>query len=223
MKYISLSYNKMSVFIKGELCDMDYIALLGISVGLAMDAFAVSITNGVTVHDVKLRFALQEAFMFGTFQSVMPIIGWMIGKAGELFMNTVGNYVSFGLLSFIGGKMIYDCFALKDANVTQYNDKVLLKRKGNIPLRVLLLMAVATSIDALATGVILPSGVGIESTHLMMLAALIIGIITFIMSFLGVFLGKFIFSFNKLNKSKYLNLLGGLILIGIGLKILFGY
>ncbi len=202
---------------------MDYIALLGISVGLAMDAFAVSITNGVTVHDVKLRFALKEAFMFGAFQAFMPMIGWMIGKAGENFMDTVGNYVSFGLLSFIGGKMIYDCFVSKDVNVTQYDDEGLLKRKGDVPLKVLFLMAVATSIDALATGVILPSGVGIGNTYLMILAVSIIGIITFVMSFLGVFIGKFIFSFHKSNQSKYLNLFGGLILIGIGLKILFGY
>jgi len=221
MKYVSLSYNKMSGFIK-ELCDMDYIALLGISIGLAMDAFAVSITNGVTVLDVKLRFALKEAFMFGAFQAIMPMIGWMVGKAGENFMNTVGNYVSFGLLSFVGGKMIYDCFVSKDVNVIQY-DKGLLKRKGDVPLKVLLLMAVATSIDALAAGVILPSGVGIESTYLMILAVLIIGMITFVMSFLGVFIGKFVFSFRKSNQSKYLNLVGGLILIGIGVKILFGY
>lgn len=201
---------------------MDYVTLLGISVGLAMDAFAVSITNGATTQELKLCFALKEAFMFGVFQAVMPVIGWIVGKAGEHFMSVAGNYIAFGLLSFIGGKMIYDCFA-SNINVLPQDDRSLLKRKGDVPFRVLLLMAVATSIDALATGVILPSGVGSSNVYLMVLAVSIIGIVTFVISFLGAFIGKFISSFHKTNQSKYFNLIGGLILIGIGLKILLGY
>ncbi len=194
---------------------MDYIAVVGIAVGLAMDAFAVSVTNGAVVKNFKPSFALKIAAAFGIFQFMMPVIGWVVGKAGQELIENVDHYIAFVLLALIGGNMLIEAIKSrkqmsKDGEVKKEDSKTAASTKT------LLLMAVATSIDALATGVILPSAVGASDWILMLTAVLMIGAITFIISFVGVYLGK---KFGALLSNKA-EIIGGLVLIGIGTKIL---
>lgn len=187
---------------------MDYIAVVGIAIGLAMDAFAVSITNGAVTKGIKLKYAAQVAFFFGFFQFIMPVIGWTIGKIGEEMIMSIDHWVAFILLSYIGGKMIYESFNSSEQSVNG--------ERGPINLKTLTALAIATSIDALATGVILPSVIGAETVNCMLIATLIIGAITFFMSFVGVYIGK---RFGDMLSSKA-GILGGVVLIFMGLKIL---
>lgn len=187
---------------------MDYVALVGIAVGLAMDAFAVSITNGAVTKNVKAGLAFRIALCFGLFQGVMPILGSIIGKIGENLISSVDHWIAFILLAFIGGKMIMDYIKERKETCQVQGEAITTKT--------LLIMAVATSIDALATGVILPSAVGAGDMLLILIAAGIIAFITFIISFVGVYLGK---AFGCV-VSNYATLFGGIVLILIGAKIL---
>lgn len=188
---------------------MDYLALFGIAVGLSMDAFAVSLTNGAVTRNLRLKHALGIALAFGVFQAVMPTIGWLVGIAGEGIIESVDHWVAFILLGYIGGKMIYD--SIKEAKANEPKEC-----RDPISFKMLMVMAVATSIDALATGIILPSVVGASTALLMLTAVGFIGLTTFVISFAGVYIGK---KFGDLFASKA-ELLGGLVLIGIGCKIL---
>lgn len=188
---------------------VDYFSLVGISIGLAMDAFAVSVSNGALTKNLKRLYALKLAFFFGLFQMAMPVAGWLVGKAGESFITSVDHWVAFILLAIIGGKMIIDYIhELKDNTVQQERD--------SLSIRTIIMLAVATSIDALATGIILPSAVGASTLLLLLIAVTIIGTITFIICLIGVYLGKL---FGYLF-SKHANLFGGIVLLLIGFKIL---
>ena len=187
---------------------MDYISLAGIAVGLSMDAFAVCITNGAITKKVTLSFAVKLALCFGVFQAAMPIVGWLIGKAVESFISAVDHWVALILLSFLGFQMIIE--SRKKANCG-----VAGKKQDNISLKTLITLAVATSIDALITGIILPSAVGASTVSLMLLSVGIIGIITFLFCIIGVYIGK---KFGQLCSSKA-EIVGGIVLIGIGVKI----
>ncbi len=199
---------------------MDYISLIGISVGLAMDAFAVSITNGITVKNLSFLTALKTSLVFGFFQAFMPMIGWTIGKMGESFMGQIDHWIAFLLLSYIGGKMIWDVF---HPEVLRESEDSNVGLRKEVPFKTLMMLALATSIDALATGIILPSGVGAESLYLMLVAVSVIGVVTFAISLVGSFIGKSVASLGKKSERKIFNpnLWGGAILIAIGLKILF--
>ncbi len=188
---------------------MDYISIVGIAIGLAMDAFAVSVSNGATTKNLKVSYALKLAVFFGGFQLLMPIIGWLVGKAGESFISQVDHWVAFVLLAFIGGKMIVDY-------IKELKEELTTEKKDELSNKTILMLAVATSIDALATGIILPSAVGASSFLLMLTAVGIIGAITLIICLCGVYLGK---AFGML-LSKHSMLLGGIILVIIGVKIL---
>lgn len=187
---------------------MDYLSLLGIAVGLSMDAFAVALTNGALTRNLRLKHALRIALCFGLFQAFMPVIGWLVGKAGEGIITRLDHWIAFVLLGYIGGKMVYE--ALKKEPETNCGSR------EPISFKTLITLAVATSIDALATGIILPSAVGAGTPALMLLAVTLIGITTFIISLSGVFLGK---KFGTVFSSKA-ELLGGAVLIAIGIKIL---
>lgn len=180
---------------------MDIITLL-IAFGLAMDSFAVSITSGLTMKNPRVRDAFKIAAFFGSFQAFMPVIGWLAGISILDLISGVDHWIALGLLGLIGCKMIYESARTKAS------------RKELNPLNsyVLLLFSTATSIDALA--------VGISLAFLRIFIAtpiLIIGIVTFLLSFLGVYAGNRIGHFFE----GKIEALGGLILIGIGLKILF--
>lgn len=187
---------------------MDYFALFGIAVGLSMDAFAVALTNGAMTRDIRLKHALRIALCFGVFQAVMPIIGWLVGKVGEGIISQLDHWIAFILLGYIGGKMIYEAVKKEPEDDCHCREP--------IGFKMLITMAVATSIDALATGIILPSAVGASTTLLMLLAVSLIGVITFVICLAGVFLGK---KFGTIFSSKA-ELFGGAVLIVIGIKIL---
>jgi putative Mn2+ efflux pump MntP len=171
-----------------------------IAVGLAMDAFAVSITSGLTIKSLQIRHALRIALFFGVFQAVMPLVGWLAGLSVREFIAEVDHWIAFGLLCFIGGKMIYEGRRIKPME----------DKKDPLQMSVLLLLSVATSIDALA--------VGITFAFLnvsILLPVLVIGVITFLFSFSGVYMGDRLGHFFE-NK---IEIVGGLVLIGIGVKI----
>ena len=177
------------------------ITILLIAIGLAMDALAVSITSGLTITDLRLRNALTIALFFGAFQAVMPLLGWLGGVSARAVITNIDHWIAFGLLCLIGGKMIYESTRL-GSDGTELNP---------LDIHVLFLLAIATSIDALAVGV---SFAFLEMA--IITPAIIIGVTTFALSFLGVFVGNVSGHFFE----KKIEVLGGLILIGIGLKIL---
>jgi len=166
-----------------------------------MDAFAVSITSGLTIKSLRINNALKIAIFFGLFQAIMPLIGWLAGLSFRDFISGVDHWIAFGLLSVIGCKMIYE------------SSKMGLNKKKINPLNVyvLLMLSVATSIDALAVGLSL-SFLKVS----IVLPAIIIGIVTFLLSILGVYFGN---RFGHYFERK-IQIIGGLILICIGIKIL---
>ncbi|MCH3971948.1 MAG: manganese efflux pump MntP family protein [Oscillospiraceae bacterium] len=188
---------------------MDYreiVSLIGIAVGLSMDAFAVSIANGAVTRNIRPAFALKVAGCFGAFQAFMPVIGWLIGKAGESFISAVDHWIALILLSIIGIQM------LREAHQCKGDDTCL---QDDIPLKRLLTLAVATSIDALATGILLPSAVGADTWQLLLFSVCLIGLITFALCYIGIYIGKK-FGDRFTDKAQ---IIGGLVLIGIGVKI----
>ena len=180
---------------------MDIISIVLIAVGLAMDAFAVSITSGITIKRLRINNALKIAIFFGLFQAVMPIIGWLAGLSLRDYISAVDHWIAFGLLSFIGCKMIYESITVQSSE----------KEMNPLNVYVLLVLSVATSIDALAVGV---SFAFLKVS--IVTPVIIIGTVTFFLSYLGVYIGDRIGHFFE-NK---IEIAGGLLLIGIGIKIL---
>ena len=178
--------------------------ILLIALALAMDAFAVSIASGFAMRQLKVRHALSMAGSFGAFQAIMPLIGWFSGIRLRGWILHVDHWVAFGLLTFVGGKMIAEAFEIEE-----------LEEKTNpFALHVLLVLSVATSIDALAAGLSFALlDVSITAP------VLIIGAVTFCMSLAGVAIGT---RGGHLFEKK-IEVLGGVILIGIGLKILLSH
>jgi putative Mn2+ efflux pump MntP len=172
-----------------------------IAVGLAMDAFAVSVVSGSLYKQLKIRHALRMAIFFGGFQAVMPLIGSLAGLSIREYIADYDHWVAFGLLAAVGGKMIYESFKIESADKNLNPSNVL----------VLLMLALATSIDALAIGITLSLIVSSIT-----IAVIIIGLVTFILSYLGVFIGK---KFGHFFENK-IEALGGVILIGLGVKIM---
>lgn len=185
---------------------MGFLELLLVAVGLSMDAFAVAVCEGLGMKKLNFRRSAAIAFFFGLFQGCMPLIGWRLGKQFERYITNVDHWIAFLLLSLIGGNMLLD--ALKNDNAEE------LSACGDaLDLKELIILATATSIDALAIGVtfaFLPSSFPILSS------VLIIGVITFVLSFAGTILGN-IFGARYKNHAQSF---GGLILIALGIKIL---
>ncbi len=180
---------------------MGLASILLIAIGLSMDAFAVSISSGLNLDRFRLGYALKIAIFFGGFQALMPVAGFAAGLSVRDFMAGIDHWVAFALLAFIGAKMIYEAlFGRKDG-----------RRTNGHNLATLLVLSVATSIDALAVGISF-SLLDID----IILPACIIGIVTFLISLAGVVIGR---KAGHHLESKA-EVLGGVILIGIGLKIL---
>lgn len=177
------------------------ISVLLIALGLSMDALAVSITVGVTLHCFKPGKAFKTGLFFGGFQAIMPLLGWFAGLSVRKYIEGFDHWLAFGLLSFIGGKMIYEAFVMEEAEKKCDIDNLL----------VMFGLALATSIDALAVGI---------SFSLLSISILtpviIIGLVTFALSFIGVYVGNKFGSFFE----KKVEIFGGIVLIGIGVKIL---
>ena len=174
------------------------IGLIGI--GLAMDAFAVSVCKGLSMKKINLKNAIIIATYFGVFQLIMPVIGFFIGKACSEFVNNIDHWIAFFLLSVTGINMIKSSF----------NDEAE-KKNDNIDVKTMVVLSIATSIDALAIGITF----AFFKINLL-LSVLIIGIITFVLSLIGIKIGN-TFGDKFQNKAE---LTGGIILVLIGLKIL---
>ena len=170
-----------------------------------MDAFAVSVTNGVIMQDIKVKYALKIALCFGFFQALMPIIGWSVGTSFGSYIIEIDHWIAFAVLGFIGGKMIYGSLKRDNDEEDELEEKM-----SNIGTKTLLILAVATSIDALAVGV----SFSLLNVTIFK-SSIIIGCITFLISLFGVVFGK---KCGALYQKKA-EILGGIILTMIGLKI----
>lgn len=187
---------------------MGIIELFLIGVGLSMDAFAVSIGNGLSMKKSDSKAALAIAFSFGLFQALMPLLGYFLGSAFEQVIKDFDHYIALIFLGFIGGKMIFDGIKeIREKKSGEAEEKNAFK----LSFGTLMIQAVATSIDALIVGV---SFAALPNVNIWA-AITLIGITTFAISLIGVFFGK---KFGQLLGSKA-EILGGIILVGIGLKV----
>lgn len=182
---------------------MGTVTLIFIALGLAMDAFSVAVTNGMLIKDLKFKNALKIGAFFGVFQGIMPCIGYALGMSFIKYIEQFDHWIAFVLLAIIGMNMIFEAFR---------GDGEKKEEKNPLSFKVLLMLAIATSIDALAVGISLAS-VGDVSIWI---SATIIGVITFVLSVAGVYIGR---KSGDLFGNKAV-IAGGIVLIGIGAKIL---
>jgi len=179
---------------------MDLLTVILISIGLAMDAFAVSICKGLSMRTPSLKAMLIVGLWFGGFQGLMPIIGYFLGESLYQYISAVDHWIAFALLLLIGLNMIREALSGEEENVD-----------ADIGVKVMFLLAVATSIDALAVGI----SMAMEGADIFV-DALIIGVITFAISVAGVKLGSVVGD----RFSTKAQILGGVILIALGVKFL---
>ena len=172
-----------------------------LAIGLAMDAFAVSICKGITIKEKLNKNGLVIATWFGTFQGIMPLIGYFLMNTVNGYLEGIKEYVIFGLLAYIGIAMMVEAFKKEEMN-------------SSIGFKEMLALSIATSLDALSVGMTI-SLMGIN----IILAVFVIAAITFSLCFIGVRIGS---KFGNKYKSKA-EMLGGIILILIGLKVLIEY
>ncbi len=183
---------------------MDFITIFLIAIGLSFDTFAVSITSGLTIKNIRFWQGVKIAITLAFFQALMPLIGWFFGKQIESLISNYDHWIAFGLLALLGFKMVYESLSNEKEN-SNFN-----------PLDPLILigMAIATSIDALV--------VGISFAFINMniyWSILIIGTVTFIVAMIGMLFGKKVGG----RLGKRMEIIGGFILVGIGLKILLSH
>jgi len=181
------------------------IQIFMLAFGLSADAFAVSVTNGMSLKNPSRTQALKVAVMFGGFQALMPLLGFLLGMVFVSFIESFAHWVAFAILGFIGVRMIFE-----ERKTGEENEKL----PEVLSFRVLLMQAIATSIDALVAGVSFVA-MGIRGAWLFPAIA-IIGMMTFILSFMGVGLGL---KFGRILGTRA-KIAGGLVLIAIGLKVL---
>lgn len=184
---------------------MGFLDIILIGISLSMDAFAVAICAGLKMRRIDFKQATVISLFFGGFQAFMPAVGWGLGQLFARYVDSFDHFIAFGLLAFIGGKMIYDAF-LEEKEGGDACTVV------NMRLKTLTVLAVATSIDALAVGVTF----GLDPTVRIVPSALIIGATTFLISFAGVAIGNL---FGARFRAKA-QIAGGVMLILVGLKIL---
>jgi putative Mn2+ efflux pump MntP len=182
---------------------MEPLTLIGIAIGLAMDAFAVSIGVGLTLKQVDARQTFRLAFHFGLFQALMPVIGWLAGITVEKWIAPVDHWIAFGLLAAVGGKMIYESFHDGDDDEGEPADPT----KGAS----LVVLSVATSIDALAVGLSL-AVLSVDIWY----PAVVIGLVAGALTVIGIRLGS---RFGALF-GRRMETVGGIVLLVIGFRIL---
>lgn len=186
---------------------MNFFEVFLIAIGLAMDAFAVSVSNGIVLKTVKQKSALKFGLFFGIFQFAMPVIGWLCAKNFKDAIESFDHWIAFILLFIIGGKMFLESFKEEEEHIR--NEENILSFCN------MTILAIATSIDALAVGVsfaFLDSSSGLDIWS----SSAIIGVVAFVLSYIGVHLGNKIGGFIQKNAER----VGGIILVGIGFKIL---
>jgi len=179
-----------------------FVELFLIAVGLSMDAFAVSVCKGLGMQRLNMGQAVVIALFFGGFQALMPVIGWAVGAQFAHFVSTYAHWIAFALLAFVGGKMLWDAF---------HEDEGEDAGPFKLELGDLLMLAIATSIDALAVGVSFAFlDVAIAPS------AALIGVTTFVLSLVGVAVGH---QFGS-RWEKPATIVGGIVLILIGVKVM---
>lgn len=184
---------------------MSWIELILLSLSLAMDCFAISCVVGMLQPELEKRYVWRFSLAFGVFQGGMPLIGWLLGEKLLGPLEKIGPFIAFGILAFIGGKMLIESFRKKEEN-SQHLDVTHWKN--------VLLLAVATSIDALAVGF---SFAMIQEKHIAR-NVIVIGTASFLVSWLAY---TFVRKLSNEKIGKYAETIGGIVLIIIGLKILF--
>ena len=177
-----------------------------IAFALAMDCFAVSVVSGVIIRRYEGSTMFTLAFFFGFFQALMPLLGWFLTSRFSTYLQAVDHWIAFGMLAFIGGKMIADSFKEEDDKSVNPRD-----------LRTQLVLAVATSIDALAVGISYAC-TGYNTLAQLTVPLVLIGVVSFGMSVLGFSIG--VRFGDAVNRKMRPELLGGIILLGIGVRIL---
>jgi len=180
---------------------MEILTVVLLAIGLSFDSFAVSVCSGLSLPHINIFQAAKMAFFLALFQALMPLIGWLVGNSIKALIEPVDHWIAFGLLGIIGGKMIIESFSNSETR----------EIKNPLNMRVILMLSLATSIDALAVGFSFAT-----IFDKILIVVIIIGVVTFIASMLGILLGK------KTGPriSRYAEILGGLILIFIGTRIL---
>ncbi|MCC2235565.1 manganese efflux pump MntP family protein [Bacteroides hominis] len=178
-----------------------------LAIGLAMDCLAVSIASGIILKRIQWRPMLVMAFFFGLFQAIMPLLGWLGASTFSHLIESVDHWIAFAILAFLGGRMIKESFKEEDC----------CQRFNPASLKVVITMAIATSIDALAIGVSF-AFLGIKSCSSILYPVSIIGFVSFLMSLIGLIFGiRFGCGIARKLRAE---LWGGIILILIGTKIL---
>jgi putative Mn2+ efflux pump MntP len=184
---------------------MNVIAILGIAVALAMDAFAVAVATGVSLKDVSLRQTFRLSWHFGLFQALMPILGWLVGDSVQAYVATYDHWVAFVLLALVGGNMLREAVAGESPGQ---------QRKDATRGLTLVMLSLATSIDAFAVGL----SISLLQISIV-LPAIIIGIVAGLFTIAGLHLGKRAAGLYRL--SPIAEVLGGLVLWAIGINILY--
>ena len=183
---------------------MDPLPLLAIALGLAMDAFSVAVATGLTLKTVAPRQYFRLSYHFGLFQFLMPVLGWLAGSTLVGFISGIDHWVALALLSYVGGKMIKESFDHGE-EVPDYLVKDPTRGAS------LVILSVATSIDALAVGLTL----ALLKVSIL-LPAVVIGIVAAALTFIGLRIGRYAGQW----LGPWMERVGGVVLIGIGLKIL---
>jgi putative Mn2+ efflux pump MntP len=180
---------------------MEILTVIFLAIGLSFDSFAVSVCSGLNLPHIRFFQAAKIAIFLALFQAFMPLIGWLVGNSIKSLIEPVDHWIAFGMLTLIGGKMIIESFMNSPTR----------EIKNPLHMKVILTLSFATSIDALAVGFSF-------ATFLdkILIAIFIIGLVTFAASMLGILLGKK----TGVRVSRYAEIIGGLILIIIGAKIL---
>jgi len=181
---------------------MDILTVIILAIGLSMDSFAVSIGCGLTEQKISFRHAVKISFSLAFFQGILPIAGWFMGTEIKGYVENIDHWIAFLLLLFLGGKMIYESLKKDDGG----------KMTDIYSWRHIITLSIATSIDALVVGF----SYALASSRNIFGGALIIGAVTFFFAMVGIRIGKDVGS----SLGPKVELLGGVILIGIGLKIL---
>jgi len=179
----------------------ELLVIIFMAFGLSMDAFAVSVVTGAAYKQLHIRHVFRMAAFFGIFQALMPIVGYLAGLTVRQYISDYDHWIAFAILTAVGVKMIYESFKIKSERKAMH--------PANLPM--LLALSIATSIDALAVGITLSL-----ITHSIAVAVIVIGLVTFMLSYCGIYIGK---KFGHFFESG-IEAIGGLVLIGLGLKIL---
>ncbi len=189
---------------------MSIIHIFGVAVALAMDAFAVSVAVGINLKKVNFRQTFRLSWHFGLFQALMPVIGWGLGTNISGYIEDYDHWVAFGLLGLVGSKM------LKDAIQPEKEDDSVNIQKDSTRGLTMVLLSIATSIDALAIGFSM-SVLNIS----IFFPAVIIGVVAAVFTIVGLHLGKTVSSSKTL--SVYAEIVGGIVLWGIGINVLYNH